>query len=340
VVLRATLGRWAARRPHVLLVDSPGHAPGRLAAERWCRGSGAVLADSPADADILVVAGPVDGVLAIAVDELWRQMPGPRIRVDLDADEDVAAQMDTARSALADPAHEDRGDEWDEGSDPHTGHDMGDDGDPHAGHDMGDMQMPAGLEMADRAEDRDGLKLDFVPFALGPVLPGWSTGLVVDVVLQGDVVQEATARPFTVTQESFWHSQPKAARFDCAARLLTVLDWPGATDRAAAVRDRLLDSGHDATATAWADRLRRHVARSRLVRADLAGLAVVDRNDALGRLLSWLMIEGDQLPFAGSIDEGLRAIEGLEFSAARLALASLPIDLGSEVTAPTDGHRP
>ena len=68
----------------------------------------------------------------------------------------------------------------------------------HHGHAMGDMawatwRCRAGLPMADRGEDRDGLKLDQLHVPLGPVLPDWPAGLVVRVTLQGDVVQHAEA---------------------------------------------------------------------------------------------------------------------------------------------------
>src|SRR5258708_27816729 len=83
----------------------------------------------------------------------------------------------------------------------HHGHDMGGmdmGGGAHDSHDMdgmdmGGMVMPAGLRMAGRGADRDGLKLDQLHVPLGPVLPDWPAGLVVHVTLQGDVVQLAEA---------------------------------------------------------------------------------------------------------------------------------------------------
>ncbi|MCQ0019794.1 hypothetical protein [Actinomadura madurae] len=45
------------------------------------------------------------------------------------------------------------------------------------------LDLDAG--MADRADDRDGLRLDVLHVPLGPVLPFWPAGLRVDLVLQG-----------------------------------------------------------------------------------------------------------------------------------------------------------
>lgn len=58
--------------------------------------------------------------------------------------------------------------------------------------------VPYGRPMAERAPDRDGLELDQVPVRVGPFFPPFPVGLVLDVALQGDVVQEATvgANPF------------------------------------------------------------------------------------------------------------------------------------------------
>ncbi len=51
--------------------------------------------------------------------------------------------------------------------------------------------VPYGRPMAERAPDRDGLELDQLPVRIGPFFPPFPPGLVLDVTLQGDVVQEA-----------------------------------------------------------------------------------------------------------------------------------------------------
>ncbi|NEE25830.1 hypothetical protein G3M53_10200, partial [Streptomyces sp. SID7982] len=50
----------------------------------------------------------------------------------------------------------------------------------------------SGLPLAERADDRDGLRLDRLHVPFGPVLPDWPVGLVLRLTLQGDVVQEVT----------------------------------------------------------------------------------------------------------------------------------------------------
>ncbi len=51
--------------------------------------------------------------------------------------------------------------------------------------------VPYGRPMAGRAPDRDGLELDQLPVRVGPFFVPFPAGLVLDVRLQGDVVQEA-----------------------------------------------------------------------------------------------------------------------------------------------------
>ena len=51
--------------------------------------------------------------------------------------------------------------------------------------------VPFGRPLAERGSDRDGLTLDQVFLRAGPFLPALPPGLVLDVVLQGDLVQKA-----------------------------------------------------------------------------------------------------------------------------------------------------
>ncbi len=51
--------------------------------------------------------------------------------------------------------------------------------------------VPYGRPLALRALDRDGLELDQLPVRVGPFFAPFPAGLVLDVTLQGDVVQEA-----------------------------------------------------------------------------------------------------------------------------------------------------
>ena len=50
--------------------------------------------------------------------------------------------------------------------------------------------VPYGRPLAERARDRDGLELDQIPLRVGPFFAPFPSGLVLDVKLQGDLVQE------------------------------------------------------------------------------------------------------------------------------------------------------
>ncbi|MGK5451386.1 hypothetical protein [Streptomyces radiopugnans] len=156
------------------------------------------------------------------------------------------------------------------------------------------MRMPGGLMTADRAEDRDGLKLDVLHVPLGPVLPGWPAGLVIDTVLQGDVVQRAEGRVLPSAgpcPPPFWQADgghPAAPRprtaachLDSLGRLLAVAGWEAAAAGARRLRDRLL-AGEPADAVradfgAW----RRRVERSRTLRWATDGVGVLTPADAV-----------------------------------------------------------
>jgi hypothetical protein len=52
--------------------------------------------------------------------------------------------------------------------------------------------VPYGRPLAERADDRDGLKLDQLLVRVGPFLPPLPPGLMLDVRLQGDVIQSVS----------------------------------------------------------------------------------------------------------------------------------------------------
>lgn len=453
--LTAALLRFTARVPHVLIVGVPGHPELRLDVEEALRLRGWPEATGPADADVLIVAGRVVAELREVVDALWRQIPAPRVRLEL-ADEATSAGLEdtlatippqladarhTRREAVAaaasDPAddratddagdgheqhhsgHEHGGDEADghdhgerragesgegdeqrhdahgehaddDGAGKHTGHDGHVDHDQHtpagtcaadesehgahgehdAGHsehdgghgehDAGngehdgghggghhdhhhmDMSLPGGLTMADVADDRDGLALDVLHVALGPVLPEWPAGLVVDVELQGDVIASATARVLDAGEPR----PPAPARvtaavrdLDALARTLAIAGWPGPATRARVLRDQLR-RGEPAADLA---RLARTVRRSRLLRLmlrDVAPSGGVDVADLLEQRLARIEARAAGTPVdaperPGPTDLGAR-LAGTEFAAARLVVAALDPDVdGVVATTPT-----
>lgn len=313
--LTGLLLRACATRPHVLIAAMPGGTQVRLAAEEQLRRCGWPSALTPANADVLLVAGTPARDIADALEATWAVIPAPRARVHVASPGEVAAALDAARAELASEArqrhaaaagagqtasHHDRpggdampshgehgmaGDGHDTSHDHETigdgAHDMGDGGD--SAHGMGEMEMPAGLPMADRGEDRDGLKLDQLHVPLGPVLPEWPAGLVVRVTLQGDVVQHAEVDAVGLAGDggSFW-AEPwrraaaggpvtvgaaarrhAAARLDSLGRFLAVVGWDDAAANARALRDDTL-RGTSSPGPAVRG-LARRVAKSRLL---------------------------------------------------------------------------
>ena len=239
----------------------------------------------------------------------------------------------------------------DMGGDPHAGHDMG--GDPHAGHDMGGMAMPAGLGMADRAPDRDGLKLDVLTVPWGPVLPWWPEGLVVTTVLQGDVVQDVTVERLgdDAARRAAWgavlaHLDAATAgavvRLDAMVRLLGVAGWEGARLRCQRLRDALLLG----QSVPQLPRFVRQVSRSRALARMTAGIATTGDQDLTRRYRRWLA------EAAAAVRDGVppppadephavhllpQLLIGTEVAGMRLVVAGLDLALGG-AAARTSSH--
>ena len=358
------LGRTPVRP---LIATTVGGTGARLAAEQEMRRRGWRPALNPAEANLLVVAGPADPAMTPFVDAVWQLVPKPRVQVDIADAPAVPAALSDAEHRLRSPDehrsasagdhhHHDEQAEPEHHHDQHDPHSIHDDGEHaemshsshmehshHHGHDMSGMEMPGGIPMADRAEDRDGLKLDRLAVPLGPVLPAWPAGLLVRATLQGDVIQEATAETVmaaTHRPAPFWSTLSServriaARRLDSCTRLLTVAGWEYAAVTAARLRDELL-SGDDVDArfTRWA----RQVRRSRVLRWSLTGIGThTGSGDVLDRLLRWIdqaaaaldgsanSIETDDP--AEILDALPRLLAGTEFATARLVVASFDPD--------------
>ncbi len=171
-----------------------------------------------------------------------------------------------------------------------------------------DMELPGGLPMADRGADRDGLKLDQLHVVLGPALPDWPAGLVVRLVLQGDIAQSAEiSMPDASADDrpnlSFWadalvragqSERPgrlelvrAAAAADSLQRFLNVVGWPSAARTGRWLRDELLDAAVTNSPSTGAAALERSliprykrwlrtVRRSQVLRWSTAGLGHLD----------------------------------------------------------------
>ncbi|MFA1539550.1 hypothetical protein [Actinomadura monticuli] len=201
------------------------------------------------------------------------------------------------------------------------------DGDRGGGRGRPPLELDAG--MADRADDRDGLRLDVLRVPLGPVLPYWPAGLRVDLTLQGDVVQAAEVAVVDRADGTFWTEERRvAARFDGLSRFLRVAGWEAAAERAAVLRDEALDGAPTARFGPFVRKVRRSAVLRWMTR-DVGGVRA--------RVEQWLReIEGaDGRPRPAALEalEALEALpallEGAGLAEARLIVASLDPDLGA-----------
>ncbi|MEU7314804.1 hypothetical protein [Streptomyces sp. NPDC007083] len=289
--------RAAAARPHVLLVTTPGGTATRLAAERQLRLQDLPQARTPAEADILLVAGPECRGLRPAIDRLWQSLPAPRSRARADTPGALPEVLARCRAELAaspgrqhaghrheNPAGGGPDAELGDGRDGHDGDDE-DSGGGHGGHGgHGDSEPPWGLPMAGQGEDRDGLLLDQLHVPLGPFLADWPDALTARLTLQGDVVQRLEVEWPPVGGDAgppFWGEpwaratagervdagegarRRAAAHADSLGRLLAVAGWTGAATTARRLRDDLLDGASSAELRPGVRRFARRVGRSR-----------------------------------------------------------------------------
>ncbi|KZS76545.1 hypothetical protein A4G29_03200 [Mycobacterium kansasii] len=316
--LTQRLARCAARRAHVLIVDAPGFWVVRAEAEHRLRVRGWCVATSPADADVLAVCGTPGPELNEAIDRVWDQMPGPRVRVELPDPEAVASALHRAAMQLAEvdrhrqdareraqspelsgnqhgttnhgehghmdhSAHQHH-ENTDHGATNHGEHGHRD----HSAHQHmhhGAMDMaPAGIALAKGGDDRDGLEMDVLHLRLGPVLRYWPVGLVVRCSLQGDVLTQAEA--WVVDKEVGGHVPPPGPRSHVAARhcdhvvdLLALAAWPGAAAIARTTRDELLSDADARHAASLLNTLHGKLRRSRTLRWSLRDIASLTPED-------------------------------------------------------------
>ena len=342
--LSDAIARSASRHAHALVVEVPGSWRTRMAAERNLFARGWRLADAPADADVLVVCGEPGPRLAEAIESVWHQMPGPRVRVDVHAADEVGARLDEAHTGLLDTDHhrrdaqqrptasellaeqagpraESHGGHGDtdhgsagghEGMDheDHEGHEGMDHG-GHEGHEGMEMS-PGGIPLAEGGEDRDGLEMDVLQVRFGPVLPHWPAGLVLRCSLQGDVIVEAQAELVDGPARQDDEVVGPARGIDNIASLLALAGWDDAAAEARRVRDAALESG-DAAAGSELERLRRRVRRSWTLRWSLRGVRRQSDKEAHARGLPADAVGDTYDRLIGMLD---RAVAGVAATAA------------------------
>ncbi|MEU3361967.1 hypothetical protein [Streptomyces albidoflavus] len=306
--LRSALLRAALARPAVLTAVLPGATRARLAVERQLRARRWPRALSPAAADLLVVVGSPGEDEPAWLEGTWQALAEPRAMVRVEEAADAGAALDAGHAALL--RYGRRAGTAAGGSRPHQvspatdhGHPDRSHADPSAAHSHDTPMLVSGLPLADRADDRDGLRLDRLHVPFGPALPDWPAGLVVRLALQGDVVQEVTGVELVpaapAPRPAFWDTpwreaaagapvtRGEAARRRCAAhldslgRLLAVADWPDAATRARRLRDAALAGAPAAELAYTTRRLTRRVGRSRTLRWLTSGIGFLPRELAL-----------------------------------------------------------
>lgn len=203
-----------------------------------------------------------------------------------------------------------------EGMEPGGEHEGMDHGGGHEGHSMHDMGMdlPGGLAMADRADDRDGLKLDVLHLSWGPLLPAWPAGLQLALVLQGDVLQEVVAHWLDPSPELL--EDPRRVALDDVAAVLDVAGWQEGAVRAR----RLRDGGLEATEI---QAVTRRVTRARLLRWTLRGLPAPEGRDVVAHLRHLLDVAaGRAEPPRVSTQDLEAALRGLDLGTAAVVVAA------------------
>jgi hypothetical protein len=339
VSLARPLLRLTARRPHVLTIAPAPVTDGllsvRLAAEAELARRGWPAAESPADADLVLVAGEVGPRMARVVRAVWATVPAPRVLVSVDSAEELPESLDAAVAWLAR-----------DGADATSASKAS----MLAISDRKSTSStdPAAPVMADLADDdRDGLALDALHVALGPVLPHWPAGLVVHATLAGDLVTDARAEVLDVPgpREPIGPRRtprgPDHLRLDALVRVLGLAGADRAADRARTLRDGDPAPGELPT-------FGRRLARSRILAWTLRGIPLsatdhvpVPETTVEARVRALASALGGSLapPVRPAPHRAAAALVGLELGAARLALAAMDPDTGLGA-GPVDAFRP
>lgn len=345
------LTRLAVTRAHVLAVEIPGEWLSRATLQRRLRARGWRDALTPADADVLAVCGTPTPAMADLVEQLWEQLPGPRVRIDIDDPTAADDALDRAALELGDHQR-------------HLDDARGRQQRPHLEH--GDMDhdhmAPEGIPLAGGAEDRDGLEMDVLNLRMGPVLAHWPAGLVLRADLHGDVLAAAEATFVAgATAGADDNEHAVARQCDHVVDVLALAGWRRGAELARRCRDLAIDDPNGEHTAGALHRLHRGVRRSPLLRWSLRGVARLPARllaehglpaglagDTYDRLLARVALLADTTPEllaenplrvpGPAVTEGLPAlIEGVDLAAARLAIASLAIaSLGIDTAVPAE----
>lgn len=100
--LNVWITRLATGRPHVLIVEMPGYSVLRMRLEAGITARGWVLAQAPAEADVLLVCGEAQPPYPEVIEAIWNQIPGPRCRASVTAADAIPAALDAIPAQLGD----------------------------------------------------------------------------------------------------------------------------------------------------------------------------------------------------------------------------------------------
>ena len=254
------------------------------------------LVTSPRHAAVLLVAGTIPSAHVEALRRVHDQVPHPRgavmwdtsstmltgrVRtVERDADDGSGASIaEAVRSAwreVADDPARSRPDELVD-QEAHEWRGVGPFGQG------GDGMMggtPYGRPMAMTADDRDGLSLDQLRIRFGPFLDALPGGVVIDVVLQGEVIQHAEIAVDAAGRVP--RGAPGRAALQWLAHALHGLGLDAHAARAAGLSVVLARGGDRDAIRSDFDALRRSLRWTGL-RGSLRSVGVIDGSDAWGR---------------------------------------------------------
>jgi hypothetical protein len=179
--------------------------------------------------------------------------------------------------------------------------------------DMG-MELPGGLVMADRVEDRDGLRLEGLNLSLGPLLPHWPAGLRLDVVLSGDVL--VSAKVVRLDPQAEPPAPESLLALDALALLLDASGWSDGAVRARRARRE----GGSGPAI---DDLLRRLRRARLLRWSLRGLPAPGSGDLVTHLDRLVAVAREESALPSADDAQLASdVVGLDVGTAALVVAA------------------
>lgn len=183
--------------------------------------------------------------------------------------------------------------------------------------------VPYGRPMAMTDEDgRDGLQLDQTAVTIGPYLQTWPCGLVLELALQGDVVQHAQVvrTPYGPTNGTV---EDVSSRLRSAARMLILLQLDGLAERC-----RRAAAAHECARAFDMEALRAAVRRSGAFAALQVGLGACRlegaETDIRSRLCAWLGDDAGQPKGAttGAKPRLSGLLTGLEWNEAMLVVNS------------------